>query len=184
MSPHDPNLGHALLSALVIAADAGLPAPASPDAVVRTLSALVPAAIEGLIRDVVLAGPAGNRDLRNIADHAGCELAEAERPQDVLAEGLRRSRGDVLLVLRAGRAPERALFEELTDLADDLHRLRVMGIRAVPESLAARILPAFAPTVGLVALKRALPAQAPHLEALIRAARPAGLLRAYLRRAG
>jgi hypothetical protein len=173
-----------LLSALVIASDAGVRVSPSPEAVVRTLSALVPAAIEGLIRDVVLAGPSGHAELRSIADHAGCELAEAPQLGAVIAEGMRRTRGDALLILRAGRAPERALFEELTDLADELHRLRVLRIRAMPESFAARLLPGLAPAVGLVALKSALPGQSPHLEALIRAARPQGTLRARLRRVG
>jgi hypothetical protein len=173
-----------LLSAIVIAADAGVPVSASPEAVVRTLSSLVPAAIEGLVRDLVLAGLTGQGDLRNIADHAGCELAEADDPSAVLAQGLRLARGDALLILRAGRAPERALFEEVSDLADGLHRRRALRIQAAPETFLSRLVPALAPTAGLLALRGALPAQAPHLEALVRAARPQGALRARLRRVG
>ena len=59
-----------MISALVLADDASFPQPASADAVVRTLSALIPATIEGLIRDVAVTGLDGRRETRHrdIAD--------------------------------------------------------------------------------------------------------------------
>jgi hypothetical protein len=173
-----------VLSAIIIVSDGRVPVSPSPEAVVRTLSALVPAAIEGLVRDVVLAAPSGNADLARIADHAGCQLAEAGGAADVISAGLRMARGDALLVLRAGHAPERGFFEELADLNDRLGLLGSARVRAMPERFLTRLLPGLAPSVGLVALRRNLPAQAPHLEALISAARPRETMRLRFRRVG
>ena len=173
-----------MLSAIIIAADVRVPVLVGPDAVVRTLSALVPAAIEGLIRDVVLAAPSGNADLRKIADHAGCELAEADHPRDAIAAGLKRARGESLLVLRAGHAPDRAFLEELSDLSGELGRRRAIFIRAMPETFLTRLLPTLARPVRLLAQRAALPSSATDLEALIRAAKPRSAMRATLRQVG
>ena len=48
-----------------------------PEAVVRTLAPLVGAAVKGLVRDVVVAGPR-ERQLDVIGDHAGCAIIEAD----------------------------------------------------------------------------------------------------------
>jgi hypothetical protein len=69
-----------MLSAVVLATDLSRPRGASSEAVVRTLSALVPAAIEGIVRDVTLACAGDSAELRKIADHAGCEIVEAADP--------------------------------------------------------------------------------------------------------
>ncbi|MCP8939265.1 glycosyltransferase [Alsobacter sp. SYSU M60028] len=73
---------------------------------VETLSALVPAAAEGLVRDVALAAAAPNEALRSIADAAGCVLREGpgERAARV-AEAAALARSDWLLVLEPGFAP-------------------------------------------------------------------------------
>ncbi len=173
-----------MLSAIIIVSDGNVPVSPSPEAVVRTLSALVPAAIEGLVRDVVLAAPGGNKDLARIADHAGCEVAEADEPGSVIAAGLKAARGDALLILRAGHAPERGFFEEMADLNDRLGLLGSIRVRALPETFLTRLLPGLAPSVGLVALRRSLPVGAPHLEALISLARPRQTMRLRLRRVG
>jgi len=95
-----------MLSAVVLATDLSRPLGASSEAVVRTLSALVPAAIEGIVRDVTLASAGDIAELRKIADHAGCEIAEAADPAGAIAAGLASARGDLLLILRAGYAPQ------------------------------------------------------------------------------
>jgi hypothetical protein len=102
-----------MLSALVIATD-GKDAPVAADALVRTLAALVPAAIEGLVRDLTIAGLAGH-DLASIADHAGCEFSESLAASDVIANGLKLVRGPHVFVLRAGHAPEAGFIEEIGD---------------------------------------------------------------------
>ena len=173
-----------MLSAIIIVSDGNVPVSPSPEALVRTLAALVPAAIEGLVRDVVLAAPSGNPDLARIADHAGCEIAEADTPTAVIAAGLKAARGDALLVLRAGHAPERGFFEEMADLSDRLGLMGAVRVRATPESFLTRLLPGLTASVGLVALRRSLPSQAPHLEGLISAARPKQTMRLRLRRVG
>jgi hypothetical protein len=83
---------------------------------VRTLSALVPAAIEGIVRDVTLACAGDIAELRKIADHAGCEIAEAADPAGAIAAGLASARGDLLLILRAGYAPQSGFIEEIADM--------------------------------------------------------------------
>jgi hypothetical protein len=172
------------LSAVILAADAAVPVSPSPEALVRTLSALVPAAIEGLVRSVVIAGLSGNNDMHSVAEHAGCDIAESDTASGIIGAGLSQARGDHLLILKVGYAPDRAALEDLSDIAGDLGRLRAMRLRAAPETFLTRLLPFMSPTVGLVAVRSALPKGAPDLQALVRAARPSGSLRTRLRRVG
>jgi rSAM/selenodomain-associated transferase 2 len=67
-----------------------------------TLAALVPAAVEGLVRDVVIAD-GGSRDATlAIADAAGCAVVEAPRGRGAqLAAGARAAKCDWLLFLHA-----------------------------------------------------------------------------------
>ncbi|MDB5644321.1 MAG: uncharacterized protein JWN07_3638, partial [Hyphomicrobiales bacterium] len=102
-----------MLSAIILAADARQ-APVPPDALVRTLAALVPAAIEGLVRDVTLAGLAGS-ELADIADHAGCEFVESVDAGMIIAHALKIARGPNVFLLRAGRAPEAGFIDEIGD---------------------------------------------------------------------
>ena len=157
-----------MLSAIVLASDATMP-PARPDAVVRTLAALVPAAIEGLVRDVTLAGLSGG-ELAHIADHAGCALSESADPEDVLREAFALARGSRLFILRAGRALETGFVEELMDLmAAREASERGALLRDAPETFIARAFPRFAPAAGLVAPRQHLQGlKATSLVALVR----------------
>lgn len=141
-----------MLSALIIAADARVPVSASPEAMARSLAALVPAAIRGLLRDVTLAALAGAAQADSIADHAGCGLAEAASPQAVLAAGLARARGERILLLRAGYAPEAGFVEELADQFDrdpgSAPRSAILHVR--PETFLARLLPLLSPVEALI----------------------------------
>jgi hypothetical protein len=171
-----------MLSAIVLAADSRH-MPASPEAMVRTLAALVPAAIEGLIRDVTLAGLADS-GLAAIGDHAGCEFTECTDPGDILARSLKLARGPVVFVLRAGRAPEAGFIDEIGDFlarSDAASRGALMRDRA--ETFWTRTLPVLSPVVGVIASRqRMMEAGRVDLEGLVKALRPQVTLRARGRR--
>lgn len=171
-----------MLSAIVLAADASQK-PVSPDALVRTLAALVPAAIEGLVRDVTLAGLAG-AELAEIADHAGCEFTESADPSMILAHALKRARGPNVFLLRAGRAPEAGFIDEFSDfLARSDAGARGALMREKPETFWTRTLPALSAPAGLIASRqRMMDAGRGDLAALVRALRPQVTLRVRGRR--
>ena len=87
----------------------------APEAIVRSLSALVRGAVEGLIGDVTIAGAAGDQ-LAEIADHAGCGFVEVADPAQGLFRGITASRGPALFLLQAGYAPNAGFIEEAGDL--------------------------------------------------------------------
>jgi hypothetical protein len=173
-----------MLSAVVIAADASIPLVASPEAIVRTLSSLVPAAIEGVIRDLTLATFGADERLAQIADHAGCALATADGAHGVIAAGLKSAKGQHLLILRAGFAPQVGFIEEVSDL---FGRGRAAGskgalLRAEPDSALTRFAPSLAPIMGLIASKGDLAKGGPDLGSLARALKGAATMRVRLRR--
>jgi hypothetical protein len=163
---------------------AGRPA-ADGEAVVRTLSALVGALVRGLIRDVVIAGPQAAH-LEKIADHAGCAFVEAEEEWDRLGRALALVRGEALLVLHAGHIPETGFIEEVEEFMGEAGPDEARRIYAAPINYWQRLVPALAPTVGLIAPVTACRAAAGGKEltfaALLRATRSNGALRARLRR--
>jgi hypothetical protein len=118
----------------------------------RTLASLVTAKVEGLLGDVRIAGPAG-KDLSFIADHAGCDLIEAENEADWLALAMQAARGPDVFLLRCGRAPEARFVEEARDFlaGKSKDQPRAACVRAVPETFFERIIPPLAPISGLIA---------------------------------
>ena len=88
----------------------------SPGETVRTLSALVPAVVEGLVRDVALVAAPRNPDLTHVADHAGCVLVEADETGPALEAGARQCRCPDVLVLRAGVMIDRPFLDELSGI--------------------------------------------------------------------
>ena len=171
-----------MLSAIILATDRAAPQSASSEAVVRTLSALVSAAIEGIVRDVTLACAGDNTDLRKIADHAGCEIAGAADPSGAIAAGLASARGDLLLVLRAGYAPQAGFIEEIADMFQRATRPNALRFRTVPDSFLTRLAPGFAPVQGLVAKRSVLDATSADFATLVSRAGAAPTARARLRR--
>jgi hypothetical protein len=121
-----------------------------PEAVVRTLGALVSASVHGLVRDVVLAGPQ-HANLGLIADHAGCSCVEAASEAECLRRALALVRAEDLLVLRPGHILETGFIDEIEDLLAEgaLHGGR--RIYAAPGTYWQRLIPALLPVVGLVA---------------------------------
>jgi hypothetical protein len=75
-------------------------------ALVDTLAALVPAAADGLLRDVLLAGAADSDFLQRVADAAGCGLlAIAGDRAAAVATGAWQVKGPWVLVLEPGLVP-------------------------------------------------------------------------------
>lgn len=171
-----------MLSAIILASDSRH-APVSPDALVRTLAALVPAAIEGLVRDVTLAGLSGS-ELAEIADHAGCEFTESADVATIIVNALKLARGPNVFLLRAGRAPEAGFIDEIGDfLSRSDAGARGALMRERPETFWTRTIPALSPAVGVIASRqRMMDAKRNDLVSLVRALRPQVTLRARGRR--
>lgn len=141
-----------MYSALVLI-EAGRNGPPSSEAVVRTLAALVPAAIEGVVRDLALASPDDSPDLARICDHAGCAFVSGG--DGLLAQALTHVKEQRLLIVRAGRAPERGFIGELADLAAYTPQACALMLDA-PDSLLTRLAPRMSRPSGLVASRTQL----------------------------
>lgn len=125
-----------------------------PEAMVRTLAALVPAAIEGVLRDLAIAAPSGHPELERIADHAGCELIEAGDQKAALMLALKATREDNIFVIPAGRAPEAGFADEIAEMIGDNRRTARMRER--PDSFFTRLLPGLSPPAALLAPRETL----------------------------
>jgi len=171
-----PCYSGAMYSALVLI-EAGKNGQPSNEAVVRTLAALVPAAIEGVVRDVALAAPQPSDDLTRIADHAGCALVSGA--DGLLARAFDALKEPRLLIVRAGRAPERAFVGELADLA--AYRASACALLLdAPDGWLTRIAPRLSPPSGVVAPRSLLRADAGSVRELARALPSPALLKARM----
>jgi len=122
---------------------------------VRSLSSLIRANVEGLLGDVAIAGPSG-QGLGLIADQAGCGLFEAPAESEWLRRAIDAARGPELFLLRSGFAPLAGFIEEAGDFlraqgADKSGSAPVALLRAAPETFAERLFPRAAPLAGLIA---------------------------------
>lgn len=161
-----------MLSAIVLACDAAEPQPATPEAVVASVSALVPAVVAGLIREASLAVTAGEEAMHKIADHAGCQIVEAMAAADVLQAAVAAAPGPLLILLRAGCVPQQGFVEELADFMREGADLGAL-LREMPTGGLARLFPSLAPAAGLVGARSAMRKSAGQsLAALARALRP------------
>ena len=123
--------------------------------VLRSLASLVEGAVDGLVADVVLVGPA-SAGFGKIADEAGCALVENDTPAKGVAEALAEARQSNVFFFLAGHAIDRGFIEEARDAIafGGLKAARVL--RAAPESLLTRLAPSLARPVGLLARKESL----------------------------
>ncbi|MFN3889105.1 MAG: transposase [Beijerinckiaceae bacterium] len=152
-----------MFSALVLVQHGANGAPSS-EAIVRTLASLVPAAIEGIVRDVALAAQSQSDDLSRIADHAGCEHVQADADK-LIAAGLATLKEPRVLVLRAGRVPEHGFIGELADFA--AYRAQQAGVLLdAPDSFLTRVVPRLARASGVVAPRDALTGARPDVIAM------------------
>ncbi|WKL56828.1 glycosyltransferase [Asticcacaulis sp. ZE23SCel15] len=72
------------------------------DSLVRTLSALVPGVVEGLIKDVIIVDGGSEDATLEIAESTGCRILHADASRGLqLWQGCREARGDWLLILHA-----------------------------------------------------------------------------------
>ena len=63
-----------------------------------TLATLVPGAVEGIVREVVLVDRGMGEDARKVADHAGCRIVASKD----LREALKTAKGEWLMFLEPG----------------------------------------------------------------------------------
>lgn len=92
-------------------------------ALARTLAALVPAAAEGFVRDVVVVDGGSSDGTLVVADAAGCAVVEGD-----FVEGLKAARSDWVLVIPPGLrldadwSREAAAFLQRASASGDPHR--------------------------------------------------------------
>ena len=137
-----------MFSAIVVAPTG---TPALP--IVRTLAALVPAVVHGLLRDLTLACPPG-ADYAGIADHAGCHLAANGDAATALGAAIAGAREDWVLLLLAGFAPQDGFIDEAGDFIAG-GRARAGLLRKVPEGFWTRLFPDWAGVAGVLGPTRA-----------------------------
>ena len=101
-------------------------------ALVRTLAALVPGAVAGVISEVVVADGGSNDDTAQVADIAGCRILASDEPVGTrLKAAATSTRTPWLMFLRAGCVPEPAWvaavdrFMQMADASDRAQRAAV-----------------------------------------------------------
>ncbi len=148
-----------MVTAIILSPSLAAPSERAPEAVARSLASLVRASVEGIVRDALIVGPAGDK-LADIADHAGCAHVEAANVKEGLARALAQARSEVVFVLEGGYAPLTGFVEEASDLlrAGDF---RGAALRRAPDTLMTRLAPFLAPAVGVFAPRAALRDAAP-----------------------
>lgn len=164
-----------MLSAIVIAPQ-GTPA----KQVVRTLAALVPAAVHGLLRDLTLACPADDI-LAVIADEAGCSISADADPATALAMALAAAREEWVLLLLAGFAPEGGFLDEMSDFAST-GTPRAGLLRAASDSWLTRQFPDLSPVAGILAPRHLLAGAFMSRSGLVLKIRPRWTLKVRARR--
>jgi hypothetical protein len=151
-----------MISAIVLSPSlrAGQTVDRASEAVARSLGALVRAAVDGVLRDVAIVGPAGD-DLASLADHAGCGFVEAASAQAGLALAVGQMRTEIVFVLEGGYAPPNGFAEEASDLllqSGDFHGIL---LRLAPDALLTRLAPGLARPVGALVPRKKLADAAP-----------------------
>jgi len=162
-----------MISVLLLSPSLGAaPDPRAAEALARSLSPLVRATMEGLVRDAALIGPAAD-DLAGVADYAGCAYVEAATLAEGFDRALSETRGDIVFVLQGGYATPGGFIEEASDLLLEGRGFSGALLRRAPYNLATRFAPGLAQAVGLLAQRAAVRGVSPRdLDALIRTVKP------------
>lgn len=128
-----------------------LPEVSRPGSLVRTLGPLVSAAVEGVVRDVIVLARPESQGVRAVVDHAGCGMVEAATLADALKLALPRAKTNVVLVLEGGTSFGHDFVDELAALLATGDRLEeALLLRRRTDSLLGRLLPGMAPVRGLM----------------------------------
>ncbi|MDX7951059.1 hypothetical protein P7D22_07685 [Lichenihabitans sp. Uapishka_5] len=164
-----------MVSVLVLGSHTATGRPSTTADAVRTLAALVPAAVDGVVRDVQLLAAPGDDALDRIADHAGCGFIQEADLATALQTAVARARGAHHLVLLAGVSFDRAFVDEMAGIGTRHAAWVPQGIalKAVESGVFGRVLPRFAPTVGVLTERQQMAAvRANSVAALWRSLRP------------
>lgn len=102
---HRPGFGYlaAMFTVLIETHD-------DEEALARTLASLVPGAVEGVIREVIVRDAGSTDGTAAVADHAGCRRIAA----DDYRLALRQAKGDWLMLLRPGARMGEGWIEAMT----------------------------------------------------------------------
>ncbi len=146
-----------MISAIVLSPSlrAGQTVDRASEAVARSLGALVRAAVDGVLRDVAIIGPAGDH-LASLADHAGCAFVEAASAQTGLALAVGQMRTEIVFLLEGGYAPQSGFTEEAGDLLLQRSDFHGVLLRLAPDALMTRLAPGLARPVGALVPRKAL----------------------------
>jgi glycosyltransferase involved in cell wall biosynthesis len=86
-----------------------------------TLAALIPGALAGLVREVIVADAHSEDSTALIADAAGCRFVTSSEPRAKQLDGCARSaRGPWLLFIQPGVVPQSNWFEEVSRFIEDV----------------------------------------------------------------
>lgn len=168
-----------MISVLLLGFDSAGQAVTPGDAV-RTLASFVPPTVDGLVRDLCLAGPAGDVALAQVADHAGCGYVRSADGAEALRLGGQSLRCSFVLVAGCGLILDRPVADELTSLLPTLDaEPPAYVVKAVRLDLVGRLLPSSARTAAVLVPRLSLQAsRAKTLEQLARHKGPKRTLKA------
>lgn len=139
-----------MLSTIVLTPPTAVDATRAAGALLRTLAALVPAAMDGVVRDVTLLHLGDDAGMAGIADEAGCQIVEEKDFPAALARGIAGARSPWIFVVKAGTVPSRLFGEEaLRALGGSLGGDGALLLRETPTGLA-RWIPWLAPVAGVI----------------------------------
>ena len=168
----------AMLSTIVIVPPPEAPGRKPPLApVLRTLSALVPATVEGAVRDVALLVVGDGGEVSAIADEAGCGLVREASFEAAMTRALTGARAAWICVLQAGALPGRGFAEDVANAleaaGDPPHALLLRG----NGGRFGRIFPSLATVTGVIAPRQRFSGRTcASFADLLRCARPARTL--------
>ena len=166
-----------MLSTIVFSPPASANGARPSGPLLRTLAALVPATIEGVVRDVTLLQIGVDGGVSTIADEAGCRFVEEKDFPAALARGVAAARSPWIFVVKAGAVPSRIFGEEAARALDEgSSQDGVLLLRESPLGLA-RWFPSLAPVVGIILTRdRLAETRCTSFAELVRQARPARTL--------
>lgn len=104
------------------------------------LSFLMPAAIDGLVKEVIIVDGGSGDQTRKIAEESGARFVEAPCGRGTqLAEGARLARGEWLLFLHADTRLEPSWLDEARALISNVERVGVFTLKFDTQDLGAKI---------------------------------------------